>query len=141
MKARRPKTTKRKRRNAPKTARRRNHSSYGVNDKTLLKHKLNEALDQQAATAEILSVIRNSPADLQPVFESIVQSAARLCEATNASLYRVDGNALRHVANFGRVSTLKLGEARPLTRGSLSGHAIIDRKVVHVRDSLAAASQ
>src|SRR6187397_811373 len=72
---------------------------------------LTESLDQQAATAEILSVISRSPSNLQPVFETIVQSAARLCEATNASLYRVDENNLRHVANFGRVSTLKLGEA------------------------------
>ncbi|MEX2035401.1 MAG: GAF domain-containing protein, partial [Xanthobacteraceae bacterium] len=105
----------------------------------LLQRELDEALEQQQATSEILRVISNSPTDLQPVFDSIVQSAARLCEATNASLYRVDGSTLRHAANFGRVSTLKLGEARPITRGSLSGSAIVGRKIVHVRDALAVA--
>jgi signal transduction histidine kinase len=104
-----------------------------------VKRELAEAHEQQKATSEILQVISRSPNDLQPVFESIVQSAARLCEATNASLYRVDGEALRHVANYGRVSTLNLGETRPIARGSLSGSAIIGRKIVHVRDALAVA--
>src|SRR6185436_2105175 len=133
-------TRKVKHRIAPKVARRRGLPTVDLNKKVaLFKRERDEALEQQAAASEILGVISNSPADLQPVFESIVQSAARLCEATNASLYRMDGNALRHVANYGRVSTLNLGEARPITRGSLSGSAIIGRKIVHVRDALAVA--
>ena len=141
MKTPRRKTVKASYRKRPTVAHRGNASVGAANDKiALLKHKLNEALEQQAATSEILSVISRSPNDLQPVFEAIVQSAARLCEATNASLHRIDGNALRHVANYGGVSTLNLNEARPIRRGSLSGHAIIDRKVVHVRDALAVAA-
>ena len=136
MKTRRRKAVRRKYRKGPTVARR---NTPAVDEKIGNKHQLNEALEQQAATSKILSIISRSLDDLQPIFEAIVQSAARLCEATNASLHRVDGNMLRHVANYGGVSTLNLGEARPIRRGSLSGHAIVDLKVVHVRDALAVA--
>ena len=136
MKTRRRKAVRREYRKGPTVARR---NTPAVDEKIGNKHQLKDALEQQAATSKILSIISRSPDDLQPVFEAIVQSAARLCEATNASLHRVDGNVLRHVANYGGVSTLNLGEARPIRRGSLSGHAIVDLKVVHVRDALAVA--
>ena len=104
-----------------------------------LARELADAREQQAATTEILSVISSSPTDLRPVFDSIVQSAARLCEAANASLYQVDGKSLRFAANCGGVTTLKIGESRPIARGSLSGSAVIANKIVHVRDALAVA--
>jgi signal transduction histidine kinase len=91
-----------------------------------------EALEQQTATAEILKVISASPTDVQPVFDAVVQSAARICDATNASLHRVEGNVMRNVANSGSVSTLRLGETRPITRGSLTGRAIIERETIQV---------
>ena len=101
--------------------------------------ELSEALEQQTATSGILSVISRYPTDLQPVFDGIVQSAARLCVASNASLYRVEGDRLRHVANYGRVLTFKPGEALPITSGRLSGKAVIGRKIVHIHDALAVA--
>jgi len=101
--------------------------------------EVTEALEQQTATAEILRVISSSPTDVQPVFDAVVQSAARICDATNASLHRVEGDVMRHVANYGSVTTLKLGETRPITRGSLTGRAITERETVHVNDSLAVA--
>ena len=57
-----------------------------------------EALEQQKATAEILRVIRNSPADVQPVFETIVRSAVSLCGSLYANVFRFDGELLHFVA-------------------------------------------
>ena len=56
-----------------------------------LKRDLDEALEQQAATAEVLRVIRRSPADVQPVFDMIAQSASTLCAAEFCFVYRFDG--------------------------------------------------
>ena len=92
---------------------------------------LSDALDQQAATAEILKVISSSPTDAQPVFDAIAQNAARLCSANDAQVLRVDGEVLRLVAAFGAPS---MPPVRRLTRGHLVGRAVIDRKTIHVRD-------
>src|SRR5262249_13816537 len=62
---------------------------------------LTTALDQQTATAEILRVISSSPTDLQPVFDAIVQSAARLCQAAFGTLHRFDSQALTFEAQHG----------------------------------------
>ena len=98
---------------------------------------LTQALDQQTATAEILRVISASPTDVQPVFEAVVVSAARLCEATDASLHRVEGEMLRHVAGYGAVTSLELGETRRITRGSGSGRAVLTGRTIHVHNILA----
>jgi adenylate cyclase len=58
-----------------------------------------EAREQQKATAEILRVIRNSPADVQPVFEMIVRSAVSLCGSLYANVFRFDGELLHFVAS------------------------------------------
>src|SRR5262245_25901752 len=64
-------------------------------------NELKESLEQQTATSEILGVIASSPTDIQPVLDAITKSAAQLCEATDASLYRAEGNVMRHVARHG----------------------------------------
>jgi GAF domain-containing protein len=99
---------------------------------------LTESLEQQTATSEILGAISHSPTDLQLVFETIVQSAARLCEATNASLLLVEGEDMRNVASQGKAITFVPGETRRITRGRLGGRAILDRQTIHLHDSLAA---
>src|SRR5262249_15261383 len=64
-----------------------------------LKRELSEAREQQAATAEILRVISSSLMELQGVFAAIAASAARLCDAYDAAIHRVDGNFLPVVAH------------------------------------------
>ncbi len=97
----------------------------------LLRQELREALEQQTATSEILRVIASSPTDLRPVLETVAKNAARLCEASNAQVYRSDGNVLRLAANYGELAA---SEERPISRGSVSGRAFVDRKTIHVRD-------
>src|SRR5215471_12644087 len=65
---------------------------------------LTEALEQQTATSEILSVISSSPTDIQPVFDTIVKNAAKLCEGSGASVIRFDGELLHLIAHY-NVST------------------------------------
>jgi GAF domain-containing protein len=93
--------------------------------------ELIEALEQQTATAEILRVISSSPTDLQPVMDVVVGNAARLCEATDALLYRVEGEVLRSVACFGPFGPV---DRVPLDRRFVTGRAVIDRAIVHVHD-------
>jgi predicted P-loop ATPase/GTPase len=59
------------------------------------KRELEDALQQQIATSEVLRIIRQSPADAQPVFDAIVQSASRLCGAIFGVVYLYDGERLR----------------------------------------------
>src|SRR6266550_2411314 len=61
--------------------------------------ELHEAREQQIATAEILRVIRTSPNDVQPVFETIVQNAVSLCGGLFANVFRFDGELLHYVAS------------------------------------------
>ncbi len=99
---------------------------------------LTEALDQQTATSEILRVISSSPTDLQPVMEALVESAAVLCQAQNAQIFRAEDQTMRLVARHGPVrSTLDSGQARSITRGSVSGRTIVDRTTLHIPDLLA----
>jgi GAF domain-containing protein len=104
-----------------------------------LEKKLAEALDHQAATSEVLSIISRSPADAQPVFDAIVQSAARLCGAVFSIVYLYDGNRLR-IAATNKFTSAAMSQIQMLKRpdrSQLGGRAILDRKIIHVHDVLA----
>jgi GAF domain-containing protein len=96
--------------------------------------ELTEALEQQTATSEILGVIASSPTDIQPVLNAVAESAARLCEADDALITRIDGDSLKRVANYGSLPGSLGGGPISIDRGSIAGRAIIDRQTIHIRD-------
>src|SRR5262249_37886225 len=95
-------------------------------------NELKESLEQQTATSEILGVIASSPTDIQPVLDVVAENAARVCGATDAIMFRIEGDVLQLAASYG---TAPRGLERvPLSRGTLSGRAVIDRETIHVHD-------
>src|SRR4029434_2409466 len=107
-----------------------------------LQRALDESLEREAATSEILRMIARSPTELQPVLDAIAERAARLCDADDAVVWRVDGEVRRHVAHFGLIPTASaLGEGRVSDRGTVPGRAIVDRQTIHVHDLRAAETE
>jgi GAF domain-containing protein len=103
--------------------------------------ELKESLEQQTATSEILGVIASSPTDIQPVLDVVVKNAARLCDSADAQIYRLQDNALKLVASHGSIPIFRRDEDRPVVRGLGMGRAVIEREVVHVRDSASPEAQ
>jgi two-component system, NtrC family, sensor kinase len=100
--------------------------------------QVTEALEQQTATSEILSVISSSPTDVQPIFDTIARSAARLCDATVSGLARFDGNVLEIAATYGyepgALEYLRRAHPRRPGRDTGWGRAVLERRVIHVHD-------
>jgi signal transduction histidine kinase len=100
-----------------------------------LEARLAEALEREKATSEILRVIGASSTDVQPVFATVAETAARLCKASDASIFRRDGDRLRRVAHHGSIPAGVIGTyTLPLVRGSFAGRSVLDGRIVHVAD-------
>ena len=98
---------------------------------------LAESLQQQTATADVLKVISRSTFDLQPVFDTMAESAVRLCEAERAYIFRFDGKLLRAVASHNAGPENQDWVYRnpiPLGRHSVSARAGLERRTVQVAD-------
>ena len=98
---------------------------------------LTEALEQQTATSEVLGVISSSPGDLEPVFETMLKNAVRLCDAKFGNIYRHDGDELRVVASHGTPIAFlaaRQGSAIAVLGTSITARMARTKAVIHVRD-------
>ena len=108
-------------------------------ENTRLLSELRELLQQQTATSDVLKVISRSTFDLQAVFETLVQSAAQLCEADMASIHRPSGKGYQRVASRGfspELDAFMNDKAIEPARGTTAGRALLERRIVHIPDVL-----
>jgi GAF domain-containing protein len=106
-------------------------------ENTRLLNELRESLQQQTATANVLEVISRSAFDLQPVFETVAESAVRLCEADRALIFRYDGELLRMVTTINTSEEMReFVEKNPIRPGRHSGvaRAALERRTIHIPD-------
>jgi len=103
-----------------------------------LLNELRESLEQQTATADVLSVISSSPGELEPVFHAMLENATRICEAKCGMLVLREGDLFRHVALYGAPPAFTEYRAKNPTihydPKMVSTRALAERQVIQVAD-------
>src|SRR6266566_1671962 len=115
-------------------------SSYAdLKNRVEIRRKLGEALEREKATSQVLGIISNSPSNLEPVFETILANATRLCEASYGNLWLCEGDDIRTVALYGLLPTAFAAERRrhevfrPPPGGAIA-RAVSTRQTIDVAD-------
>src|SRR5262249_12463811 len=99
-----------------------------------LLNELRESLQQQTATADVLKVISRATFDLPRVLDTLVESAATLCDSYDTTILQRDGDMLRIVSRRGHIPAIGQGGTLSLTRGVTAGRAVLDRQTIHLAD-------
>jgi len=104
------------------------------------RERLVEATKQQTATSEMLRIISSSP--IQSVLDAMAENAARLCDANNAEIFRLEDNLLRLAASFGEIPVvIHAYQGVLVNRDTVTGRAACDRRTIHVHDLAAEAGE
>src|SRR5688572_3991436 len=97
-----------------------------------------DAVEQNKAITDILRVISASPGDIQPVLRAVAESAARLCHASNVHIRLVKGELMPVVEHVGPISIAAEAMSQQISRNSVAGRAIIERRTIHIDDVMSA---
>jgi signal transduction histidine kinase/HAMP domain-containing protein len=110
---------------------------HKVEDRT---RELTESLDQQTATSEVLKVISRSAFDLQPVLETLIENATKLCGADKGYIHRLRGDVYTIAVSYGASDEFKtFMKEHPIHasgRETLVGRVVLERRPVHIPDVL-----
>ncbi len=101
-----------------------------------LSRQLKEALQQQAATADVLKIIASAPGDIARVLKAIVKSASELCDAADATVLLREGNDLRYSMHHGPIPLPR--QKWPISRNWAAGRAFVDKVTIQIHDWLSA---